>query len=355
MSDAMPRFATLEQIAVLCRAEPASGLPLQARVEGLGALDEAGENQVSWLSDAAHAKSLSGCRAAAVIGTRALLGDFPRALYVADPEAAAADVLDFFHLPRELSPGIHPTAFVDPGAEIGRDVRMGPHVVVGRGAVIGSGTRLHAGVSIGAGVRVGKDCVLHDRTVVYDRCTIGDRVILHAGVVIGADGFGYIFRGGAHRRLAHLGTVEIEDDVEIGANATLDRGKLGATRIGRGTKIDNLCMIAHNVRIGPCCIIIAQCGIAGSATLGAGVVMGGQSGVTQGVRVGDGVRVGAKSVVQTDIAPGMTVWGVPAQEQMTEKRERARVRMLPKLFDRVSALEKRLAQLEASADHRKSG
>ncbi len=346
---------SLSELVALCGAEPASGIEFGILIRGVGGLAEAEPDQISWIAEERRLSELPETRAAAVIGTRQLLGDFPRSLYVSDPENAIADILERFCQPRALSPGIHPTAVIDASASIGEGTSIGAHVVVGAGAIIGAGCRIHPGVSIGAGVRIADNTVLHDRTVIYDRCTIGSRVILHAGVVIGADGFGYIFRKGAHRKLAHLGTVVIEDDVEIGANATIDRGKLGATRIGRGTKIDNMVMIGHNAQIGPLCVIIAQCGIAGSANLGTGVTLAGHCGVVQGVHVGDGVRAGVKSVIQADIEPGKVLWGNPARDHMEEKRDRARVRMLPKLLDRVTSLEERLAQLEASAHHRKSG
>jgi UDP-3-O-[3-hydroxymyristoyl] glucosamine N-acyltransferase len=319
-------------------------------------LDEAGPDAITWIADERYAKSLAACEAAAIIGTEALLAGEPRGIIVDDPELAMAKVLDCFSVPHERpAPGIHPSAIVHEAAVLGEGAAVGALAVVHSDVRIGPGTIIHEGVSLGRGVRIGQDCEIHDRCVIYDRCELGDRVILHAGVVIGADGFGYIFRDGRHRKLPHLGTVVIEDDVEVGANACIDRAKLGVTRIGRGSKIDNLVMSAHNVRTGPVCVLVAQVGLAGSVRLGTGVVLGGQAGITEGVDVGDGVWAGAKSMVDKDTAPGKVLLGVPARERMAALRDQARIQKLPKLLKQVAELERRVARLDAAADNREDG
>lgn len=316
-------------------------------------LDEAGPDAVTWITTETHARSLSDCRAGAIIGTEVLLQGDRRGIITNDPVMAMADVLDRFLVPNEPPPpGVHPAAVVHETATLGPGVAVGACAVIQAEARIAQDTVIHEGVSVGRGVEIGRDCQIFDRCVIYDRCQIGTRVILHAGVVVGGDGFGYIFRQGRHRKFAHVGTVVIEDDVEIGANTCIDRAKLGTTRIGRGSKIDNLVQVAHNVQIGPLCVIIAQCALAGSVRLGSSVVMGGQTGIAHSVRVGDGVRIGAKSVAWSDIPAGLTVSGIPAQANTKELRDRARVRRLPKLFEQVKGLARRVADLEAAANSR---
>ncbi|MBN2561285.1 MAG: UDP-3-O-(3-hydroxymyristoyl)glucosamine N-acyltransferase [Phycisphaerae bacterium] len=332
-------------------ADPAS--QADAVIRGVGTLDEAGPDLITWVSEGKHSKALATSRAGAIIGTEGLLAGDPRGIIVEDPELAIAQVLDCFLVRIERpAPGVHPTAVVHEAAELSASVAIGAHAVIQAEARIGENTVIHEGVSIGRAVHVGRDCEIYDRCVVYDRCEIGSRVIIHAGAVIGADGFGYIFRDGRHRKLAHLGTVVIEDDVEIGANSCIDRAKLGATRIGRGSKIDNLVMIAHNVQLGPLCVLVGQVGLSGSVRLGSGAALGGQSGVSQGIQLGDGVQVAAQSGVFKDVAPGQVVLGTPARDRMTVLRDQARVRRLPRLFEELVELKRRVAELEESADHR---
>ena len=347
-----PSFSVAE-IAEICGGRLSASEETASRiVRCVAAIEDASEDSVTWLAEEKHAAALSNCRAAAVIGANATVGSSGRGIVVPDPELAIAQVLERFHIPIEPpEPGVHPTAVVHGTARLGDDVAVGAHAAIGARTTIGSRTACHAGVSIGSDVRIGEDCVLHDRCVIYDRCEIGNNVIVHSGTVIGADGFGYIFREGRHRRLMHLGTVVVEDDVEIGANTCVDRGKLGATRIGRGTKIDDLVMIAHNVQIGPLCIITGQVGLGGSARLGAGVIMGGGSGVIHGRTVGDNSRLGARSLLVGDLPPGSVVSGTPARPHMEEYRNIVRLKKLPRIRERIAALERRVAELEGPADH----
>lgn len=347
---------TAGQIAEVCGgrlADPArAGLPIRA----VGTLEDAGPLEVSWITAKEHAVALRGCRAAAIIGTEQLLCGDARGILVADPEAALANVLDRFLIqPERPEIGRHPSAVIHPTAQLGENVAIGACAVIHAGTTVGDGTVIHEGVSLGRGVRVGRACEIYDHCVIYDRCRLGDRVILHAGVVVGADGFGYIFREGLHRKLAHLGTVVIEDDVEIGANACVDRAKVGATIVGRGSKIDNLVMIAHNCRIGPLCLLAGQVGLAGSVRLGVGVALGGQAGVVDGMTLGDGVRVACQTGVIGDIPSGQVIMGFPARERMSVLRDQARIRKLPKLTVEIAELRRRVEELEAAADHRRSG
>jgi UDP-3-O-[3-hydroxymyristoyl] glucosamine N-acyltransferase len=266
---------------------------------------------------------------------------------VADPDLALCDVL------RELSPppdrvplGVHPTAVVSPDAVVDK-VAIGANVFVGPGVVIGEGTQLYPGVYVGARTSIGVDCTLWPNVVVRERVTIGDRVSIHANATIGEDGFGYLERDGRHRKIPQVGTVVIEDDVEIGANSAIDRARSGVTRIGRGTKIDNLVQIAHNCDIGEDCIIVAHCGIAGSTSLGHHVILGGRVGIIDHLRIGAGVQVAAASTIFSDVPAGRVVRGNPARDNALFLREQASVRKLPKWSQELRAMARRVAQLEA--------
>jgi UDP-3-O-[3-hydroxymyristoyl] glucosamine N-acyltransferase len=226
-------------------------------------------------------------------------------------------------------------------------VAVGPFACVGRNAHIGGGTVIHNGASIGDDVTIGQDCQIFPNVVIRERITIGNRVIIHAGSILGTDGFGYRWNGTEHVKIPQIGTVVIEDDVEIGSGTCIDRAKFGATRIGRGTKIDNLVQIGHNVQTGPHCIIVGQCGIAGSARLGAGVVLGGQSAVKDHIVIGDGAMAAACSGILADVKPGEIVSGAPAFPHRQSLREQGALRELPELRVTVRKLEKELARLTA--------
>lgn len=346
---------TVADLASLCGGRLADLSRGDVVLRAVAAAHEAGPESITWVTEARHAAVAARSQAAAILCTDKLMPGEPRAVFVDDPEFAMTKVLaHFFVPPLPPEPGIHTTAVVDPSARLGRDVRVGALAVIHADVQIGDGSIIHEGVSIGRGATIGSGTTLFDRVVVYDRCTIGNDVVIHAGSVIGADGFGYVYRKGKHHKLPHLGTVIIEDEVELGAGVCVDRGKLGATRIGRGTKIDNLVQVAHNVQIGPLCVIAAQTGISGSVEIGAGVAMGGQVGIAHGLKIGNEVRIAAKSGIMSDVPDGQTVVGSPAQDRSIAFREMARVRKLPELFEQVAELTKRVRDLEAAADHPKS-
>ncbi len=246
-------------------------------------------------------------------------------------------------------PGIHPTAVIASDVEVPGDASVGAYVVIERAVKIGAGTRLSAGVYLGEGVRVGSHCVLHPRVTLYPGAQIGNRVVLHAGVVVGSDGFGYVFAEGHHHKFPQLGKVIIEDDVEIGSNSTVDRGSLGSTIIGQGTKIDNLCQIAHNVKIGRHCVIAAQTGISGSVEIGDNVVLGGQVGIADHVRIEDNVMIGGRGAVFPGkvIRKGSAVWGDPVRPLAEYKRMNACLSRLPSLIAKVKELERQQARRNA--------
>ena len=335
---------------------------LGGRVAGDGArvlrrvasLDSAGPDVLAWFLSDRHKTALQASAAGAV-----LVGpDTPHLpgrtfVHVADPEVALCEALRLLAPPPERVPsGVHATAVVAADAVV-EGAAIGPHVVIGRGSRVGAGTELHAGVFVGGEVTIGRDCVIWPNVVIRERVTIGDRVVIHANATIGADGFGYIRRQGRQVKIPQVGTVHIADDVEIGANAAIDRAKTGVTRIGRGTKIDNLVQIGHNCTIGEDCIIVAQCGVSGSTILGRGVVLAGQVGVIEHLRLDEGAMVMAQSGVTRNVPAGVVMRGSPAVEARAYARHEAAGRRLPEFIKQMRELTRRVARLESSADHRK--
>ena len=357
MSQPYTKSFTVDQIARACgaRLAPTPGLGATV-IRGVATLLDAGPTDVAWIVDISHAKVLPACKAGAIVGPQKQLGSHPRALFVEDTELAMAIVLEMFHTPYQApGPGRHPSAIMHPSAQLHESVVVGAHATVGEGVQIGAGSVIHEGVRLGAFVKIGTSTTIYDNCVIYDRCEIRNNVVLHAGVVVGADGFGYIFRDGKHRKLLHLGGVIIEDEVEICPNATIARAKIGNTIIGRGTKIDSLVLIAHNVELGPMCVVAGQVGLAGSVKAGTGVYFGGQSGAVNGVRVGDGAKITAQSCLISDIEAGAVVSGMPAFEHTAYLRMHSRMRRLDDLAGQVAELSRRIAQIEATTDHSKPG
>jgi UDP-3-O-[3-hydroxymyristoyl] glucosamine N-acyltransferase len=314
----------------------------QVWIAGVAPLEAAGPSDLSFVRSPAFAALLRDSRAGAVVALHGIdVGSRP-ALRSDDPSR------DFYRAARLLvpepapAPGIHPSALIAEGARIDPSASIGPFCSIGAEAQVGPRSVLHAGVALYPGVRIGADCVLHARCVVAAASLLGDRVLLHPGVVIGGEGFGYVgARGGGLERAHHVGRVVVADDVEIGANSTVDRGTLGDTRIGCGTKIDNLVQIGHNCVIGERVVIVAQAGIAGSTEIGDDCVILAQAGVAGHLRVGARALVGPQCGVHKDVAPGTRVLGSPQRVELRFHREIAALARLPALLRRVRALERR--------------
>jgi len=261
---------------------------------------------------------------------------------VSNARIAFAKVLPLFFPEPAFPSGIHPTAIVATSAKLDPAVHIGPYCVIGERTRIGARSALQEANHVGPDCRLGEDVNLFPNVTLYPRTEIGHRVRIHSGTVVGSDGFGYVLDGGVHRKVPQIGNVIIGDDVEIGANVTIDRGALGPTTIGKGTKIDNLVQIAHNVTIGENCLVVAQAGIAGSTQLGNYVVLGGQVGLAGHLKIGNRVSIAAQSGVMHDIKDGEKWFGYPAQPDRQAKRQMIALQQLPELLRRVSKLEQRV-------------
>ena len=305
-------------------------------------IESAEPDQISFIANNKYLKFIESTRAGALILAPAVSCSRVPVLRHDHPYFAFAQVVDLLY-PDEpmVDPGIAPTAVVHPEARVDATARIGAHCHIEKGASIGGNCQLLSQIYIGPDVSVGEGCLFYPGVKIMHGGKIGRRVILHSGVVIGSDGFGFAEHAQGLKKIKQVGWVEIADDVEIGANTTVDRGALGPTRIGRGTKIDNLVQIAHNVEIGEHCIVVSQVGISGSTKIGNGVVLAGQVGLVGHIEIGDGVRVGAQSGIHKSIPAGKTVFGYPAREIMTAKRIEASLEYLPDLLKRVRKLEKK--------------
>lgn len=269
---------------------------------------------------------------------------------VANARVAFARVLPLFFPEPVFPPGVHPTAVIAASATVPATVSIGPYVVVGERVQLGERVVVEAGVCLGADCQIGDDSRLFPRVTLYPGCRVGRRVRIHAGAVLGSDGYGYVFDNGVHRKVPQVGNVIVQDDVEIGANVTIDRGALGSTVVGRGTKIDNLVQVGHNVVLGEHCLLVAQVGIAGSARLGNYVTVAGQAGVVGHLKIGDRVVIAAQSGVINDIPAGEKWFGAPARPATQMKRLLVATEKLPELLRRVAQLERQLAEAGLPAE-----
>jgi UDP-3-O-[3-hydroxymyristoyl] glucosamine N-acyltransferase len=346
--------ATLEQLATLVRGKLVGDGSLPIR--SARPVRDAGPGDITFVESERFVKDLRTSPAsAAIVGPhfdlgRSDVGTDLAVIEVEDPMLAFLTV--HAHLRENQKPrwtGIHPQAVVAPTVQIGKDVAIYPFVFIGDGAVIGDGTTLHPGVVIGDGCTLGRDCVLHPNVVLYDDVILGDRVEVHAGTVLGGDGFGYRQVGGRHVKIPHSGRLEVDHDVEIGANCTIDRATFEATRIGEGTKIDNLVMIGHNNQIGRHNLLCGLVGIAGSCKTGDYVVMAGQAGIKDNTQIGSGVIVGAQAGVHRNIPDGQNVLGSPAIPVREQRRLFQMIARLPDMHRQLKELAAQIARLAGGA------
>jgi UDP-3-O-[3-hydroxymyristoyl] glucosamine N-acyltransferase len=332
---------TLRQIAELVGGE-AKGNP-DLVIEGAAGLNEATPKDISFLANAKYAHLLKTTGAGAVLVSPDADVDGRPAVVTKNPHFGWAKVLEVLEKERLLHPsGIHASAVVSPKAKLGKNVTVGALAVVEEGASIGDNTVIYPQAYVGRDAVLGKDCLVYPHVTIRERVKIGDRCIFQPGAVIGGDGFGFAFHQGKHHKVPQVGGVEIGDDVEIQANCTVDRGAVGPTKVGSGTKVDNLVQIAHNVEIGQHCLVVALTGIAGSVKMGNYVTLAAQVGVAGHLSIGDQAQVGAKAGITSDIEPKAVVWGVPAQPLKEELKAIASVRKLPKLFEEIRGIRKKL-------------
>ncbi len=330
--------ATLAQLAALLGGKLEG--PGDRVVSGIKGIEEAGAQDVAFLANPKYAKALPACRAGVVlVRLEQKVPDGLAVIRVADPYLAYAKILTQATAKPYVPLGVHERAVVEPGAALGRDVSVHALAYVGEGAVIGDRVVLHSGVHVGAGARVGDGTVLHPNVVLYHGCLVGKRCIIHAGTVIGSDGYGFVPDGERHFKIPQIGIVQIDDDVELGANNTIDRAATGRTWIQSGVKTDNMVHVAHNCVVGEHSLLVAQVGISGSTKLGRKVVLGGQVGLSGHITIGDGAMVGSQSGVAHSIEPGQIMSGTPAMPHKLWLRTSQLIRRLPELFDRVKALE----------------
>lgn len=314
---------------------------IDVEITGVAPIGQAGPGDLTFVANPRYRPLLKTTKAAAAIVDGQTEWPALSLIRHPNPYYAFLLVLRQFH-PDEhpVASGVHSQAFVAPDAVLGKNVGIGPFAVLESGAKIGDGVQIAAGCYVGREVEIGEGCLFHPNVTIRERVKIGNRVIIHSGTVVGSDGFGYAKEKGVYHKIPQVGTVVIEDDVELGANVTIDRATMGETRIGKGTKIDNLVQIAHNVKIGENSIIVSQVGISGSTEVGKNVTIAGQVGLTGHLHIGDGAIIAAQSGVHRDIKPGQIVLGSPAREMQKRKKIEAIISNLPEYIEKLKKLEK---------------
>lgn len=331
----------LEEIARLVGGELVGDRSVA--ITGVAGIKEAKEGDITFLSNVKYLPFLAQTQASAVITSKEIESPAKNIIRTANPSIAFTKVISLFLDPRAEKPqGVHATAVVDPSAKLGAGVSIGPHVVIGKNARLGDRTVVEAGTFIGDGCRIGADVWIYPNVTVREGTQIGDRCLIHSGTVIGSDGFGYETESGVHTKIPHLGWVAIEEDVEIGANVCIDRGRFSKTWVQKGAKIDNLVQIAHNVVIGAGSLVISQSGISGSTELGKNVVLAGQVGLVGHITLGDNTIVAARSGVTKSFPAGSILLGGPAKPIAEQKKIFAFIARLPELFKDLSELKKKI-------------
>ena len=316
-------------------------------IRHVASLDSAGEGDIAYVEDEKFFAAANTSKASCVIAPEGAGVQASCRIEVKKPKLAFALIAEVLHPPKRFGPSIDQTAVIAESADIALNAFIGANVCIGEDTTVGVGTQILAGSSLGDNVAIGDECIIHPHVVIYDNVTIGNRVILHAGVVIGADGFGFVRDDQSQHKFPQIGTVIIEDDVELGANTTVDRGALGRTRIGKGTKLDNMVHVGHNCDIGERVVIAAQTGISGSVTIEDDCIIGGQVGFGDHIRVQSGAVIGSKAGVLPGkiVRPGIW-WGIPIQPLDEYKRLNAHISRLPHVREEVKELQDRMRKLE---------
>lgn len=322
-------------------------------IKAIRPLEDAGPGDLTFIANRKYLGQLRETKASAILASPKISAEGKNLIVVEDPYAALGRLMQMYYPTHHGRPGVSPSAHIEDDAVVSPDATIFPGVYIGQGAVIGRGVVIYPGVYVGPHVQIGEESVLYANVTVYHSCIIGKRVILHSGVVIGADGFGFASPGVDNIKIPQVGIVQIDDDVEIGANTTVDRAAMGKTWIGRNVKIDNLVQIAHNVVIGENCVITAQVGISGSTKLGKSVLVGGQTGMVGHITIGDHVMIAADTKIHKDVPSGSIIGGKP---QMPYKEwlkvEACRVK-LPEMRAKINELEKQIQDLQAKKSRRK--
>ena len=336
---------TLAEIAAIVDGEVVGDQKLV--ITGLGGIKEANPGDLTFIANPKYISLLRTTKASAILTPRGIDVPGRNIIRTENPSLAFAHLGSLMAEKEAFSPqGIHKTAVIAKDAVIGKNVAVGPFTVIEGRAVVGDNTVIYGGCYVGHRTVLGKMCLVYPNVTIRECITIGDRVIIHSGTVVGSDGFGYVWAKGKHEKIPQVGTVTIENDVEIGANVTIDRARFDKTVIGEGSKIDNLVQIAHNVIMGKHCILISQVGISGSVVIGEGAILGGQVGVHGHLTIGKGVVAAARSVITKSIAPNQKISGFPAQSFITEQRFQAALRRVPDYMKAIRDLTKRVGELE---------
>jgi UDP-3-O-[3-hydroxymyristoyl] glucosamine N-acyltransferase len=340
---------TLKELATLCNARIEGGDP-SAQIDSAADITSAQQGQVTQLTNAKYVRYIKDSTATACFIAEGFpvenIPEHIALLICADPEMSFIKAVGQLHPAKHYKSQIASDSYIDESASLGCGLYIGPYAVIGEHTVIGDNTAILAGAYIGDNVTIGKNCRIHPYAVIYDEVILGDNVIIHSGAIIGADGFGYKFRNNAHIKVPQVGNVVIEDKVEIGANTCIDRGALGSTVIGMGSKIDNLVQIGHNNKVGKHVIMCGLTGVSGSCTIEDYVILAGSSGVADHVTIGQGAVVLARSGVAGDVLPGSQVFGSPAKDKRTAYKEQIAISKLPDLMKKVKALEEEIRQLQ---------
>ncbi len=326
----------------------------QCQITGVSGIEEAQTGDLTFVANTKYASTVKTTKASAVIVPQDFPGFGKNIIRCANPSFAFVKAAGLFAektLP-QLN-GLHKTALIDTKAKCGKGVAVGPYAVIEAGVEIGADTVICSGCFIGHDTKIGSGCLIYPNVTIREKNLMGNRVIVHSGTVIGSDGFGFLTVDGVHKKIPQMGTVEIQDDVEIGANVTIDRARFAKTVIGKGTKIDNLVQIAHNVKIGEHCLIVSQVGISGSSTLEDHVTLAGQVGVAGHLTIGKNTIVASKSGIPSDVPPNSFVWGIPAKPHMQAKRVNASLQRLPEYVKTINLMKAQIKLLEEEVDRLK--